>query len=847
MVTASSHLQYRQRSAMSGGGIRTLAARVVALAALVALAAAGGLGAGCVAGERGTGIAPATATPTAVAPPIGQAPAPELIAVVTGNAGEVLLEWHLDPAPAGLTGWQYRYQVMIPYEAENKPDAGAWGRWTTVPGGASARSHRVTGLAPRYHYFEVRAVAGSRTGTVAATVRGAPAYMGADGIPETGAARIIEGGRTWRIPPGSTVIDVPAGTRLVAHSIAGGGISAVRLSDTESGSELYVATDFGAECERSISPSASGRDVGALFDRIIASARVQLDAEPWLLVTAPGDRGVVDLRWFGAPEGVTRWEYRLRGPYPLEGPWRDGPSGEWTEIAGSDSDTRSHRVRELPDGTAWGFQVRAVAGSVAGAPSREVLGAPAVVGSDGLPQLLGYRAGGGRTWRLGDSPTVIDVPAGLEVRRRVEEAYGGDAFVVSSAAASSWIVVNTATGTELDSGSDGLVPEILCGFDNPRPWRQLVELFDEMRASIRLQPATAAAPPIGLAAEAVAVTAPPPAYSYSTYDTTGAVTAPGSYAFFGGSDGVPGASSVLTTYEELRRRAAVLRIHASDAGGVSRAAAYGAVTAGHLIEWRKADDCFVRYRVTAAPAATAAYREFGVRPETYVFQGCQTGSLTASAAATFAAAEEMALAHLGGVRLSSSYAVVHGAWELYSSPSVARETDTLVPEGDPPHVPARFASTGTITTVADARKFPYWREPALPAGWRFHRLYVGGGGDIPPGYEAIFVNAAGDPILDIRGEHVVGRPIPWEAALLTNVGERIVRGPRTVASRPAVVMYSPDGLRQAELFGARVDIYDAATETIYIVIGAASLGGGPVGLERVLAIARSLFEGTNPR
>ena len=248
-----------------------MAAAVVALAALVALAAV------CVAGERGIG------------PPIGQAPAPELIAVTTGNAGEVLLEWHLDPAPAGLTGWQYRHQVT-PYQAEIKPDAGAWGRWTTVPGGASARSHRVTGLALRLHYFEVRAVAGSRTGKAAATVRGGPAYVGEDGIPQMLPGDIIEGGRTWRIHAGLTVVDVPAGTRLVGGRVAlSGGRGVVSFSDLATGATQVVDTDRAEGVGRyPPDPSreaAQGRDVDAIFDQILASARLAAESQRRLHLT----------------------------------------------------------------------------------------------------------------------------------------------------------------------------------------------------------------------------------------------------------------------------------------------------------------------------------------------------------------------------------------------------------------------------------------------------------------------------------------------------------------------------------------------------------------------------------
>ena len=97
--------------------------------------------------------------------------------------------------------------------------------------------------------------------------------------------------------------------------------------------------------------------------------------------------------------------------------------------------------------------------------------------------------------------------------------------------------------------------------------------------------------------------------TYDTYDTTGAVTEAGSYAFLGGEDG----ASVVATYEALRDGTATsLRIHTSDADGASRADVYDEVGAGDLFEWKQADDCFVRYTVTSTPQpAGAVAREFG--------------------------------------------------------------------------------------------------------------------------------------------------------------------------------------------------------------------------------------------
>ena len=102
-------------------------------------------------------------------------------------------------------------------------------------------------------------------------------------------------------------------------------------------------------------------------------------------------------------------------------------------------------------------------------------------------------------------------------------------------------------------------------------------------------PATATPSPTPVAPSATT-------FRYDTYDTTGAVSTPGSYAFLSDPDDT---STVVTTYEALRDgTATALLIHTSDAGGASRADVYDAVEAGDLFEWRQADDCFVRYTVT---------------------------------------------------------------------------------------------------------------------------------------------------------------------------------------------------------------------------------------------------------
>ena len=93
---------------------------------------------------------------------------------------------------------------------------------------------------------------------------------------------------------------------------------------------------------------------------------------------------------------------------------------------------------------------------------------------------------------------------------------------------------------------------------------------------------------------------------YGAYDGTGAVAAAGRYAFL--TEGEDGEMTAVTTYEGLRDGTATsLLIHQSDAAGASRAEVYDVLEAGDLVEWKQANDCFVRYvvtEVTPAPAGT---------------------------------------------------------------------------------------------------------------------------------------------------------------------------------------------------------------------------------------------------
>ncbi len=344
-------------------------------------------------------------------------------------------------------------------------------------------------------------------------------------------------------------------------------------------------------------------------------------------------------------------------------------------------------------------------------------------------------------------------------------------------------------------------------------------------------------------------------FRYDTYDTTGAVATPGSYVFLSDPDDM---STAVTTYEALRDgTTTALLIHKSDAGGASRADVYDAVGAGDLFEWHKADDCFIRYRVTDVPEAdaTATHREFGVRWETYVFEGCQTGSVPTSATVTFTAATELPLEHLGGTNLTG-FAVVHGPWQLAPHtqsapgvPGIAKASVAIKPPDyrDPGRQPDDVNPVYPAD-LTEARQLRYWREPTLPEGWTFWRAVSGEMGGPVWGYCATWKNADGYIAVDICGSYADVRQSRFEASWLTNHNppRLIVREPLVIAGRPAWVEYSPLGEQHHPSGSVVVVVYDPATETIYEVQSsdADMLGANST---PVIAIARSLFEGPTGR
>ena len=345
---------------------------------------------------------------------------------------------------------------------------------------------------------------------------------------------------------------------------------------------------------------------------------------------------------------------------------------------------------------------------------------------------------------------------------------------------------------------------------------------------------------------------PPTTFRYDTYDTTGEVTEPGSYAFLADPADT---TSAVTTYEALRDgTTTALLIHKSDAHGASQAALYDAVAAGDLFEWHEADDCFVRYRVTEVPAvaATAAHREFRVRPETYAWQSCQTGALPAGAAVVqFSAGSELPLDHLGGTNLAG-FAVVHGVWQLtpytQSAPGMPGAAPARVALKAPQHReplgqrPSLEQPIHAYDQGAAAR-LPYWRTPSsLATNWTLKTAVSGDIGGPRYGYCASWNNAAGFESVIICGYYADVRRGRYGASWQTNHDppRLLVRKPLVIADRPAWVAYSPLGAHHHPSSSVVVEIYDPLTETVYEIRGAdGSMRGANTA--PVIRIACSLF------
>ncbi len=326
---------------------------------------------------------------------------------------------------------------------------------------------------------------------------------------------------------------------------------------------------------------------------------------------------------------------------------------------------------------------------------------------------------------------------------------------------------------------------------------------------------------------------------YDRLDATGEVAEAGGWAI------LDAGGEVLATWEGLRSEAATLRVHQTDAGGTSWAPEFGAVSEGDLFEWRKADDCWVRYRVTSAPVRPSAGSgrwEFPVEWMTYAAtgEGC-TGAVGSAAAL---GADEAAPDAVPSTIIDSP--VRHGPWLL-----VPRGWDGEIEAQAPYSAVGSGGASGASTTsntgvhtadVAVARTFPLWREPALPPGWKFDQAERGTHSAPDDGYKAYFINE-----FSYFGATIyVARITEWPRPLNVYDDGGSIREARLIDGHWALVRYVPwdrlQGPRRDSIRGLSTEawIFDETAGVMYYVIGLDPkfLGSN---VDPVIEIARSLL------
>ncbi len=195
-------------------------------------------------------------------------PDPPLRALAGGGVGEVLLQWRSPPQVGAVQRWQYRHNSST---------------WIDVPGSDGAtRSYRVGGLGTKggTHKFQVRPWLDSGPGDAYAIANIRLSHLGGSGLPTAGG--VLEPGRTFIANTYKRIaFDVPDGMLLHVTILRehydpdheGDLWSSTLLRDVASGSYLLLNESTGEYIERYMRPDPDGRDVGALFDQIIASTR----------------------------------------------------------------------------------------------------------------------------------------------------------------------------------------------------------------------------------------------------------------------------------------------------------------------------------------------------------------------------------------------------------------------------------------------------------------------------------------------------------------------------------------------------------------------------------------------
>ncbi len=401
----------------------------------------------------------ATATPAANPPPLK----PTGLTATAGD-GRVALSWD-NPRDSRITA----------YEVRTRESGGSWGAWYSVASGSTAASVTsifVTGLTNGTAYdIQIRARAGAQAGPASDTVSATPTApvaqfaSSAGSTPENVSASIP-----------ISINPAPLAAITLAYTVTG---TATRGSDGDftapaSDSVAVIPGEAGAYIDIDIIQDAlrepdetviltladgAGYDLGA---RTTFTLTIQDDDPPLApagFAAAAGDGRAV-LSWTDPSDAaISGYQFRQRTP-PDTGSW-----GTWTAIAGSTAATTTHTVTGLTNGTAYGFQVRALDGTLEGAASSEATATPtaATAGvTTAQPTDRAVTEGDASdtatfTVALSTRPSdtvavTVTAPAGLELAGPGSSTFGGSATLAFTA--STWNSAQTVTMRATDDSAD---------------------------------------------------------------------------------------------------------------------------------------------------------------------------------------------------------------------------------------------------------------------------------------------------------------------------------------------------------------------------------------------------------
>ncbi len=400
----------------------------------------------------------ATATPAANPPPFK----PTGLTATPGD-GEVVLSWD-NPRDSRISLYQVRQRAS----------GGSWGGWVTI-GTSDANTTRLTrgGLTNGTAYdFQIRARAGTLlspdSDTVSATPQGTPVAQfasSAGSTPENVSASIP-----------ISIDPTPLAAITLAYTVTGtatrgsGGDFTAPASDSvdvppgEAGAyiDISIIQDALREPDETVIltlADGAGYDLGARTTFTLTIGDDDPPLAPAGLAAAAGD-GQVVLRWTDPSDAaISGYQFRQRTP-PDTGSW-----GTWTAIAGSTAATTTHTVTGLTNGTAYGFQVRALDGTLEGAASSEATATPtaATAGvTTAQPTDRAVTEGDASdtatfTVALSTRPSdtvavTVTAPAGLELAGPGGSTFSGSATLAFTA--STWNSAQTVTMRATDDSAD---------------------------------------------------------------------------------------------------------------------------------------------------------------------------------------------------------------------------------------------------------------------------------------------------------------------------------------------------------------------------------------------------------